>query len=198
VDGYRTVALSPDEETLFTGPTRIREKKPIYECFDAKSGKPTGEEFDVAKLGDPKYKFHFDSRQLLDVATNTPVKKIVGHAGRYIVVTSPDNMTCVSVSSGDGGDGTMKVWDINEDGPPKKVIETGLSMAPAFSQDGRLFAIESWSKGEIQIFDTTNWKQRLTVPGGAYRSMTFSPDGTHLAGSGAGEYVTVMRLDFSD
>lgn len=107
---------------------------------------------------------------------------------------SPDSRLLASAGAGLTTD--VRVWDV-ETGALKQTLspydlKEGFGIqAVAFSHDGKLLASGNGYKGTITIWDTQDWKLRMTLNnvglyaaitrGGSIGAIAFSPDGKTLA-----------------
>jgi len=189
------VALSPDGRTVAAGSWdgKIR-------LFDTGTGQISEIRAHASRLGSLVFspdnkvlasKETWDSAiQLWDVATGKKITSSEGHqAAIWSLSVAPDGKTVVTV----GADHTLRFWD-RATGQERRRFPTS-ARAIAFSPDGKsLAAAGEWRKEDrtvdLCLMDAVSGKKIRTFVGGSmsfFQKLTFSPDGTMLAGGGGGQ-----------
>jgi WD40 repeat protein len=128
--------------------------------------------------------------QLWDVATGKKMTSSEGHQAAILSLSvAPDGKTVVTV----GADHTLRFWD-RATGQELRRFPT-CSRAIAFSPDGKTLAAGGVRRKEhrtadLCLMDAVSGKKIRTFVGGSmsfFAKLTFSPDGTMLAGGGDGQ-----------
>jgi WD40 repeat protein/beta-lactamase regulating signal transducer with metallopeptidase domain len=136
--------------------------------------------------------------RIWDVAAGALVKKLRGlHAHATSISFSPDGKFLAGCSFKQAGpkqwQGDVVVWDVDA-GEVVRVVESqdnGYYRGVAFSPDGSLLAAAYDSTGNsksagVKLWDTKTWQLKRTLlrDRGASVSVSFSPDGRHIASGG--------------
>lgn len=173
---------------ISTGKLPRSDRSPSQICFS-----PDGQSVFV------RYEDQFVSVQVGDGAVTTKkFNEPVRDFARYL----PDEGKMVDVRrSDDGGPTVFSRWNPLKNDPPTAVRLDGMTDTPptfAVTPDGKTVAVCTDQKAaRVRIHDTTTGKLIRELPADdaqnfrSYRALVFSPDGTYLAGIGAGQFVKV-------
>jgi WD40 repeat protein len=146
--------------------------------------------------------------RIWDVAAGALVKKLRGlHAHATSISFSPDGKFLAGCSFKQAGpkqwQGDVVVWDVDA-GEVVRVVESqdnGYYRGVAFSPDGSLLAAAYDSTGNsksagVKLWDTKTWELKRTLlrDRGASVSVSFSPDGRHVASGGGFVEVNDGRM----
>jgi WD40 repeat protein/serine/threonine protein kinase len=149
--------------------------------------------------------FSGDSRKLAAAASRSvrvwnlagSGEKVVtaGHdAGVRAVTFSPDGKLLAACSAWEQA---VLVWDPTTGKLVKKLPLPELSLAIAFSSDGRLLAVASGVT--VRFFDVASWQElaeHRVVPQSRGLYIAFSLDGKHFAAGGSNFGLTIWRLRY--
>jgi WD40 repeat protein len=116
----------------------------------------------------------------LDTQSATDPRQLDDNAGNGIAF-SPDGKFLASA----GTDGTVKVWDLEKDGSPPRLLRGNSSLITslAFATADRHLLAAGTADGATLLWDTATDGAPMPVPGRSTRvtSLAFSPDGRTLA-----------------
>ena len=122
--------------------------------------------------------------------------------GLYSVAVQPQprNGQGKALFAAAGWEGTITLWQPNDQGPPTAVATLEGHQTPietlAFSPDGTLLA-SAGSDQEILIWRVSYGTQAASLGGNRDRvtALAFSPDGSRLASAGVGPHLKLWSLD---
>ena len=135
---------------------------------------------------------------LIDRAAHTELT-LTGYTGyRGIIAFSPDSKLLFYPTLHDYAYG-FAIVDAHTGDSIKAVELKSWVLGAAFSPDGKLLATGDYY-GNIAVWDTTTWAQRLTLTGhgGEVNRVLFSPDGKLLVSSGHDDTVRLWDLTSGD
>ena len=100
------------------------------------------------------------------------------------VAFSPDSKFMASGDGSNAGPGTIYVYDIQNQSVPAKIEADEKQVhAVAFSPDGQILA-GSGVRGQIRMWNTSDWSLVHQTPYQGHHHIEFSPDGSVLASAG--------------
>lgn len=190
-----TVAFSPDNKVATAGPAvwlriwpaQLDAEAPVREIGKDRTG-AGAHAIQLAFSGNGKLLATIDENdreaQIWDVETGERLTVLRGH-------TAP--ITSVKFSSGTdivvtaGGDGTVRVWDVNRATGVTRVHEGAIIEHAVFRPDGaRVVTPKNGMRMEVSVINANTGAILRTV-GGSDSSFTaqYSPDGKLLAGEGS-------------
>nr|SBO93674.1 High-affnity carbon uptake protein Hat/HatR [Nonomuraea gerenzanensis] len=136
--------------------------------------------------------------EVSDTAKPRALATLKGHKEQVGSVSfSPEGNLLATAST----DGTLRLWNVKDPAKAAQVATVTQDSDPtraAFSPDGRLVALAA-TDGTIRLLDVRTPAKpailaTLTSAEGAVRSVTFAPDGRHLASSSATGKVQVWDI----
>jgi WD40 repeat protein len=162
--------LATGKETVFRGHSATA-KRGDWTTINALTLSPDGARAASATrtgsvdTGAPQFK-------VWETATGKELFSCVGHtAGVYHLAFSPDGKLLASMSPDNW---SVRLWDAGNGKPVRTLTGAGYSLS--FSADGRRIASGS------RVWETETGKEVLNLQGKNASLLTFSPDGTRLAG----------------
>jgi WD40 repeat protein len=129
-----------------------------------------------------------------DAATGESVRSFVGHGIDVNEVAFSDD-GALAVTTGD--DGALRVWDVASGDMVSEVVvpDGGSVWAPAFSPDGEQVAASWINIGVVLVADVATGETSRAIPADNTLDLDWSPDGRHLAISGAPQALVVDPVD---
>ncbi|MBY0227636.1 MAG: hypothetical protein K2W96_00005, partial [Gemmataceae bacterium] len=187
--GLRTVAFSPDGDTIATTRDTLGDESTLVYLWSLKTGKKlgtlTGHQYPVTSLAfsaDGTRLFSGDGFALRawDVPSLKEVQKIASPAGRLAL--SPDGKILATFNEGS----SVRLRRTDTLKSLREINLVGGATAVAFSPDSKRIATGGHLHS-IRIWDIASGKEIGARPGhhGAVLSLRFSPDGKTLASRGA-------------
>ena len=124
----------------------------------------------------------------------TSFQRLVGHqVAVFDVACAPDGKQAVSI----GGDGTLRVWNLEERREVRRIERPPPDMRRALSvsPDGSCIAVGG-DTGLVFVFDLASGEEllKLAAAGKEVASTCFSPDNKHLATGTAGSGIQLWDL----
>jgi WD40 repeat protein/tRNA A-37 threonylcarbamoyl transferase component Bud32 len=138
-----------------------------------------------------------DSARRWEVDPRATLPVLRGHTSYvYPVTFSPDGRW---IASG-GWDNKVRLWDAATGEPCATLPHPGFVRCLSFGPDGRWLVTGSDGDDRVRIWDvmTARVRKEIRMPGGAFRSLTLSPDGRRVAATAYDGQSEKLHLQVHD